>query len=94
VILPLVIRPEFAGAVRNEERIALEDGDTIRISLSADLIRRIKEFIQMRNLTLADINNVVIKVLGVYFDNGLMWATGHYYRRNPAAQGRYERIDQ
>jgi hypothetical protein len=82
------------GASRNDKPLVLDPGDTTTVTLSAEHLQRIKHFIGLRNLQLTDISKVVVKVLGVFFDDGLMWATGHYYRANPDAPGGYKRIDQ
>jgi len=102
---PLMVYREFgigihpnagtpAGAVlRNDVPLSLGPGETATAILSADRLRRIKHFIGLRNFQLADLSRVVVKVLNVFFDDGVMWSTGHYYKPNIAAPGGYERID-
>jgi hypothetical protein len=93
-IHPKAVGTLRGGALRNDEPLALKPGDTAIARLSADHLQRIKRFIALRNFQLADINKVVVKILGVFFDDGLMWSSGHYYRGNSTAPGSYERIDQ
>jgi hypothetical protein len=81
------------GALRNDRPLDLEPGTTTIATLSTAHLERIKHFIGLRNFQLTNINTVVVKILGVYVDDGLMWSSGHYYRLNPGSRGGYERVN-
>lgn len=65
------------------EPLALNVGDTTRVVLSAKHLQRIKEFILLRNFQLSEMNRVVVKILSVFFNDGMKWESGLYYRPNP-----------
>jgi hypothetical protein len=87
------IPPEGYFRTGKEEDLTLQPGDSGIGSLSREHLERIKKLFDMRSLKVNDVNRLQIRILGVFFDDGLMYSSGVYYKPNPASK-RYERIDQ
>lgn len=92
--LGIGIHPKaFGDGLKNGALLALDPGHTTTFTLSAQRLQVLKEFLASRNFQLADLNQVIIRVDQVIFDDGTKWSQGDHYRPNPAARGGYERIN-
>jgi hypothetical protein len=79
--------------LKNSKPLALKPGDAIIFRLSADDLQKIKDFLGLNNIQLANINNVALRLVYVIFDDGIKWELRNYYRPKPNTPGDYERID-
>ncbi len=62
-------------------------------ALSAEELRRLKQFLALRNFQVTNLNKLVIRIVSVVFADGMKWEMDYYYRPNPSAPGGYERIN-
>ncbi len=91
--LGIGIHPKaLANSSKSESPLALESGDTFNFTLSPHHLNIIKDFLASRNFQLVDLNQVVIRIEYVIFDDGMKWSQGEYYRLNPNAESGYELI--
>jgi hypothetical protein len=88
----LGVAPEGYFRTGREEPVTLEPGDSAVATIGHDHMERIRSLLQMRSFKINDMNRMGVGILGVFFDDGLMYASGHYYKRNPASPKGYERI--
>lgn len=93
--LSLGVPPNLPTPPHNQvQSFTLQPGDKSTFQLSASSLQRIKDFLALRKFLISDLNNIVIKVFYLTFDDGMKWSSGHFYRSNPSAPGGYERIPQ
>jgi hypothetical protein len=91
--LGIGIPPYATEDLRNHATpLILEPSDTIRFTLSAKDLQVIKQFLSVRNFQLANINNIVIRVDHLIFDDGMKWQIGRFYKPNPNKPSGYELI--
>ena len=78
--------------IRKSKPLTLEPGNSVIVRLSPQDLQSIKNFLASRKFQLADITKVRIQTLAIFFNDGIMWSNGFYYRPNPNKPGSYERI--
>jgi hypothetical protein len=77
-----------------QEPLALNPVESVKFVLSPQEIDRIKEKLAGRNLQVADMNKLAIKLGYVLFNDGIQWSEGSLYKPNPDAPHGWERISQ
>lgn len=78
--------------IKSETPLALESGDVVNFTMSPQRLQILKDFLASRNFQLADLNQVVVRIEYIFFDDGMKWAQGQYYRPNPNTRSGYELI--
>ena len=73
--------------------LALAPANRLILTLSAEELTQLKQFLALRNFQLTDLNQVVIRIVSVVFDDGMKWEMDYYYRPNLSAPGGYQRIN-
>jgi hypothetical protein len=79
--------------LRQHEPLALNPGDKLTFTLSAQEMASIKEFLALGKFQLGDLNRATMRIGEMVFDDNMRWAGGHYYRPSPDAHGHYQRVD-
>src|SRR5206468_266124 len=92
--LEMGVKPKASKDVSTSEPLALNPSESAIFTLPAKELKGIKEFLALRKYQIADLSKVVITVEYVIFDDGIKWASGHYFKPNPNVRGGYEQINQ
>jgi hypothetical protein len=93
--LDVGIHPKAIGdAKRYGKPLALNPGDTFTLTLSAKKLEMIKNFLSLGGYQLATLNSAVIRIAYIYFEDGMMWGQGSWYKPDANAPGGYERVSQ
>jgi hypothetical protein len=80
--------------LRTHKALALKPNNSIVFTLSENDLKGLKNFLSLRGFQLDGLNNVVIRIMSIYFEDGMKWEQDYYYRPNPNSPGGFERIDQ
>jgi hypothetical protein len=92
--LSLGIHPKAsAEQAKQQPALVLLPGNTATLRLSPQQLTSIKNFLALRKFELCELNKAVMEITNVFFDDGLMWSMGHYYKPTSKAEHGYERID-
>ncbi|MBO0720419.1 MAG: hypothetical protein J2P41_06340 [Blastocatellia bacterium] len=93
--LNLGIRPSDSPEWASKKiPLSLGPADSVTLTLSAQNLKSIKDFLALRKFQLSGLNKAVIRMEEIYYlDDSIMWLTGSYYRPSTTTPGRYERID-
>lgn len=98
--LDLGIHPmAFGDALKYGQPLALNPGDTFTFTLSAKRLEMIKKFLELGGFRLADLNNATIRIDTIFFDDGMKWDQGNWYKLvpgeklTPGRPAKYERVN-
>jgi hypothetical protein len=72
--------------------LRIPPGESYVFTLPPQHLKGIKDFLGFKNFRLGDLNRLEILSDLSIFDDGIMWANGHFYKPNPSAPNGYERI--
>ena len=79
---------------RPAEPLLLEAGGVTTLTLSAQQLKALRDFLGLRKFQLADLNKAVLRMTSIFYEDGTMWSQGNYYRPNPDKPGGYEKLVQ
>jgi len=77
--------------------LALNPGDIFIHTLTKQSLSEFKKYLEQEGFQLSDLNNAVILINDVFFNDGTVWVQGNWFRHNPnnkTAPGGYEMIHQ
>lgn len=72
--------------------LRLPPNDVFTFSLSARELGAIKTFLSHGGFQLSNLNQAIVKVEYILFEDGMRWEQGHWYKANPNVLGGYEKI--
>jgi len=84
----------YAEMLKHEKRLALETGDSLTFTLSAQQVKAVNDFLAGRKFQLSDLNRAVLDIGYVLFADGMKWERGKYWKPNPNLPLAYELISQ
>jgi hypothetical protein len=83
-------RPDFKSTLKNPP-LHLKPNETIEISLEKEYAE-IKRLIELKHPSVDVINKLVIRTNDMMFEDGILYAGGFHYRRNPDSNNRQKWI--
>ena len=80
--------------LRPTEPLLLEAGEVTTLTLSAQQLKALKDFLGLRKFQLADLNKAVLGMTSIFYEDGTKWSQGNYYKPNADKPGGYEKLVQ
>ena len=87
------VAPAPLRSITDNKPLVINPEDIFKVALSDKELTLINKVLSREGLNLADLTRVTFRIEAIIYEDGMRWDGGHWYKPNPGAPGKYERIN-